>query len=293
MSVVTTVSLEVIREYYDERVEGKLRDFTESNPRIEAAVETIAEWAPSEPKRVLEIGCGVGATSWRMAGAWPLSEVVGVDISALSIEVAQTCFKRSNLTFCVGLIEELALNGKFDLVVLMDVYEHIPARERRTFNATIKALLSEESRIILTVPTPAILRYIVERESYGLQPVDEDITIDEILNFARETETEHLLYRRVGIWRYGDYAHHVFGRYKELADVALRELVPNIGRKHRLRRLVGLEKPQGRMDYLGTDLCRPAPRDPAVRFRVSDAERRRRVAAWFRHRKATRTSDHC
>jgi len=287
---MTAPKLDAIRSYYDDRVDGKLSDFIRSNPRIEAAVETLGDWAPVNPRRILEIGCGVGATAWRMARAWPLSEVIGVDVSPISIEVAQTCFQRPNLSFRAGLINEGTLAGKFDLVLLMDVYEHISPEDRSSFHTAIKSLLSEESRVIMTVPTSAFLKYITDRAPDGLQPVDERITIDEILTFAQETDTEHVFYRRVGIWRYGDYAHHVFGRYQELANVALRECIPNAGRKQRLRRLIGLVKPQGRRDYLGTDFCRPTPRGLTARFRVSDAERKRRAAAWFRRGRGSATA---
>src|SRR5437763_1839046 len=103
-----------VKSYYDERIEGKLLDFTQPNPRIEAAIQTLAEWAPAKPRRVLEIGCGIGATSWRMARAWPRADVLGVDISPTSIEVAKTCFRRPNLTYRAGLIKEGVLDGKFD-----------------------------------------------------------------------------------------------------------------------------------------------------------------------------------
>ena len=55
--------LDHVKNYYDERIDEKIRDFTDFNPRIEAAVQALAEWAPAKPKRVLEIGCGIGGTS--------------------------------------------------------------------------------------------------------------------------------------------------------------------------------------------------------------------------------------
>src|SRR4029077_3538660 len=116
----TVPTLETVQAYYDGRVEGKLRDFTEANPRIEAAIQLVAEWAPPEPSRILEIGCGIGATCWRMARAWPKAEVVGADVSPLSIEVAKTCFQLPNLSYREGLVQEGTLSGKFDLVLLMD-----------------------------------------------------------------------------------------------------------------------------------------------------------------------------
>src|SRR5437588_12183520 len=125
-------SLNSVRAYYDERVEGKIRDFIHSNPRIEAAVRLVAEWAPRTPRRILEIGCGIGATCWRMARAWPKAEVIGIDLSSVSIAVAKTCFRLPNLTYLAGLVHKGLIGGHFDLIVLMDTYEHISLSDRRT-----------------------------------------------------------------------------------------------------------------------------------------------------------------
>ena len=92
-------NLQTVQKYYDDRTKGKFLDFTNSNPRIEAAVEMLAEWAPTNPGRILEIGCGIGATTWRMARAWPNAEVIGVDVSPKSIEVANLCFNLPNLSY--------------------------------------------------------------------------------------------------------------------------------------------------------------------------------------------------
>src|ERR1700721_3000258 len=95
-----------VQDYYDARIAGKMRDFTHPNPRIEAAIALIAEWAPRSPRRILEIGCGIGATSWRMARAWRDAQVVGSDLNPRSIAVAKTCFRRPNLSYVNGPLAE-------------------------------------------------------------------------------------------------------------------------------------------------------------------------------------------
>ena len=283
---MTTPTLETVQAYYDERVEGKIRDFTHANPRIEAAVQLVAEWAPPKPKRILEIGCGIGATCWRMARAWPEAEVIGADVSLLSIEVAKTCFRRPNLSYRAGLVTEGVFTGSFDLVVLMDVYEHIALSDRRSLHATIKSLLSDEARVIITVPTPATQNDAREGNPSLLQPVDEDVTPADILSLAADTDTQLLYNREVGIWRYGDYAHAVVGRYQSLAGVKLREYKPagTAALKQRAKRLLGRrqELTTARNDYLGSDVLRPTPRRFDERFAVSAGVRKRLASSWLR-----------
>jgi SAM-dependent methyltransferase len=283
---MTTPTLESVQAYYDERVDGKIRDFTQANPRIEAAIQLVAEWAPPEPKRILEIGCGIGATCWRMAGAWPEAEVIGADVSPISIEVAKTCFRRPNLSYRAGLVQEGVFVGSFDLVLLMDTYEHIARSDRPSLHRTIKSFLSNDARLIMTVPTPAVLSYLREESPSEIQPVDEDVTPQDIVELARDTETRLLYYREVGIWHYGDYAHVVIGRYPSLADVKLREYKPAgaAALKQHAKHLLGRQRDlsAARSDYLGSDVLRPSPRRFDERFRVSANARKRLASSWLR-----------
>ncbi len=283
---MTAPTLETVQAYYDERVDGKIRDFTHANPRIESAVQLVAEWAPPKPERILEIGCGIGATCWRMARAWPETEVIGADVSLLSIEVAKTCFRRPNLSYRAGLVTEGVFAGSFDLVVLMDTYEHIALSDRAAFQTTIRSLLSDEARVIITVPTPATQNDARKTNPSLLQPVDEDVAPADILNFAASTGTQLLYYREVGIWRYGDYAHAVVGRYQSLAGVKLREYkaAGTAALKQHAKRLLGRGQAPStaRRDYLGSDVLRPVPRHADELFRVSATVRKRLASSWLR-----------
>jgi trans-aconitate methyltransferase len=283
---MTIPTLEKVQAYYDKRVDGKIRDFTHSNPRIEAAIQLVAEWAPPKPKRILEIGCGIGATCWRMARAWPGAEVIGADVSSISIEVAKTCFRRPNLSYQSALVKEGVFAGSFDIVLLMDTYEHIALSDREALHSAIKSLLSEDARVIMTAPTPAMLSYLRETNPSELQPVDEDVTPQDIVVLARETNTQLLYYREVGIWQYGDYAHVVVGRYRSLAEVKLREYKPSgtEALKQHAQRFMGRRQnlSTARSDYLGLDVLGSTPRRSDDRFRVSASERKRLASSWFR-----------
>lgn len=291
---MTTPTLQTVQAYYDERVDGKIRDFTHANPRIEVAVQLVAEWAPPNPKRILEIGCGIGATCWRMARAWPEAEVIGADVSLLSIEVAKTCFQRPNLSYRAGLVTEGVFAGSFDLVVLMDTYEHIALRDRAAFQSTVKSLLSDEARVIITVPTPATQNDARKTNPSLLQPVDEDVAPADIIDFAGNTDTKLLYYGEVGIWRYGDYAHAVVGRYQNLAGVKLREYKPagTAALKQHAKRLLGRRQAPStaRRDYLGSDVLRPVPRHAGDLFRVSATVRKRLASSWPRRNPGTADS---
>lgn len=268
---------EQVKAFYDDHSGDRLRDFTKCNPRVEAAVAAIAEWAPPRPARVLEIGCGAGSTAWRMARAWPQAQVIGLDISEGSISLARRCFRRENLEFRAGeATPETTAGGPYDLVVMVDTFEHIAAEDRPALYAVLRARLAAEARIVVTVPTPEMLRHVAANVEGGLQPVDEDIDLPVILGFAEGVGAELVSYRKVGIWFYGDYAHFVLARRSPLADVALRRAEPSLGANPDLARRLGYAGERGLVNYLGVDIPSLVADGP---FAVSKPEREALAAA--------------
>jgi SAM-dependent methyltransferase len=214
-------SLEQIKNYYDSDplLSRKIRDFVDGNARIERAWETLESWAPAKPGRILEIACAIGGVCWRLSQRWPNAEVIGMDISDKSLEIAQTLFDSGRPSFLSGPFPRVKPPGKFDLIILMDVYEHIDPDDRRGVHEGLGEKRSEKGRIILSFPTPRHLKWLKENHDKEIQPIDEHITIETISTLAKETATEVLFYREVGIWHEGDYAHAVLGRQTDWVPV--------------------------------------------------------------------------
>jgi len=225
------------KTFYDAHVGRKLKDFVEGNERIKRAWSTIDQWAPPDVRRILEVGCGIGHICWRMTRRWPDADVVGLDISPESLRIARTLFPSSRLSFIEGPLVKGSLAGKFDLTVLMDVYEHIPVGDRSVLHEALAGLLNHTGRIVLSFPTPRHLAWLRHYQPDQIQPVDEDITIDTILALARDTGTEVWLYQEVGVWHEGDYAHAVLGR-REAWVAGTKNYQPGDGIRRRIRKLL-------------------------------------------------------
>lgn len=236
------VNQDQIQSYYDAHVMGKLRGFVEGNDRVECAWSTIEAWAGECPRRILEIGCGIGDISWRLSRQWPESQVVGLDVSPRSLELAQTLFGNERLSFCEGPLVAGRVSGPFDLVVLMDVYEHIHQDDRPELHLAIRALMSEHARVVLAFPTPRHLAWLKIHQPDRIQPVDEDITPDTISALARATGTEVLCYKEVDVWHEGDYAHAVLGHRVGWKEVQKPAEVPD-GTMRKLKNLFGPRPP--------------------------------------------------
>jgi SAM-dependent methyltransferase len=209
---VDTALLKTAETFYDTHVAGKLQGFVEGNPRVECALTTLREQARPNPRRVLEIGCAIGDICWRMSSLWPAAEIVGIDLSSKSIELATRLFGGPNVRFVHGTLTSVELAGGFDLIVMFDVYEHIAKTDRRKFHAALDRLLSDDGQMVLSFPTPEHLAWLRQHVPGEIQPVDEDVNAAVILALAGESGTALALYKTVDVWHKGDYAHAVMSR---------------------------------------------------------------------------------
>ena len=213
--------------FYDAHVVEKIEDFVHGNRRVDCAWETICQCA-IKPHRILEIGCGIGHVAWRMKAHWPESVVVGADISPASVDIATKLFASAGLSFCTWPPEaEAGWTEEFDLIVLMDVYEHIPPAERQPLHNWLRQLRKPTGRIVLSCPTPRYLARLRRDSPQAIQPVDEDIDLEVVHRLARETGTDVLLYKEVSVWHQGDYAHIALGAYDSWDLPAARGETPN------------------------------------------------------------------
>lgn len=204
---------ENVVSYYDEHVKNKLNDYIKVNPRIEFGWETIKKYAPKNPQHILEVGCGMGNISSRMRGYWPNAQITGIDISTSSIQIAQKLFGDSKLSFKETILTPDTFKDElFDLIIFMDVYEHIAVNDRPDVHAALNKLLKNKGRIILTVPTPANLKWSLINKPETMQPVDEHISFEVIGKLAADTNTEVMYYELINVWNVGDYAHVVLER---------------------------------------------------------------------------------
>lgn len=216
---VTLSAFETIQRYYDERIDRKIGDFTNSNPRIEAAVKTSFDWVPNNAASILEIGCGIGATAWRIAQAYRNANVLGVDISQRSIDVARTCFRLPNLAYQQHVLSRGVLAQKFDYVLMMDVYEHIAAGQRSELHQFLAEALTENGRVFLSFPTPWHLQFLRMNNPDEIQPVDEDVTPEVLSRLAADIAGRLLAYWEVSIWHIADYAHAIVGRDRAMISL--------------------------------------------------------------------------
>ncbi|MBN2579620.1 MAG: glycosyltransferase [Pirellulales bacterium] len=203
-----------VRAYYDSFVRKLLADYWGDNPRTAAALRHALRWIPEDARRILDVGCGLGWSTRELADHFPRAAILGVDLSPQLSDVARRLTTQGNVRFQAGDFTAGIENNdaRYDAAVLIDVYEHFPAADRPKVHGALARLLTDQALVILTFPTPRHQAMLRSRYPDRLQPVDEDVTFDDLQRLARDLGGETAFYREVDIWQKGDYGHAVIAR---------------------------------------------------------------------------------
>ena len=107
-------------------------------------------------KRILDFGCGSGASSMILARMFPTARIVGVELEEKLLDIA-----RARVAFYQGTKGELyrsrsgnelpANIGEFDFVILSAVYEHLLPRERETVMPLIWSAIKPDGFLFLNM----------------------------------------------------------------------------------------------------------------------------------------------
>ena len=97
-----------------------------------------------EPATMVEVGCGAGGVIAAMARDWPASRATGFDISPDAARLWPR-HRPANLAYVRG--DFLATDARYDLLLLMDVFEHVD-----DYLGFLRALRPRASRFIFHIP---------------------------------------------------------------------------------------------------------------------------------------------
>lgn len=107
----------------------------------DAFANTIKGWVPTAAN-ILEVGCGEGAITQRLAERYPAASILGIDITS---RVGRLYSGRSEgVRFLQTTIQETAARQprSYDLVVLADVLHHVPETLRVELLDSIRAVMA-------------------------------------------------------------------------------------------------------------------------------------------------------
>jgi 2-polyprenyl-3-methyl-5-hydroxy-6-metoxy-1,4-benzoquinol methylase len=151
----------------------------------------IREWVPN-PKAILEIGCGEGAGTERLAITYPDASILALDIAPNLGRLYAGATAR--VVFLQAPVTELAKThpGKFDLILMCDVLHHIPTELRSDIIAAARLLLAPGGSFVCKdwARRPTLIHWI----AYA---ADRWLTGDRI-RYSTVSETETLFVQSFG-----------------------------------------------------------------------------------------------
>jgi SAM-dependent methyltransferase len=112
----------------------------------------IAPLLPREATRILDVGCGVGATSAWLKSVYPGSRTVGLEGNGALLPELGRNVDEPHIVDLNGPWPDV---GAADLVLLLDVLEHLVHPEEAL--ARIMAMMTEDGTVIISLPNVAHL----------------------------------------------------------------------------------------------------------------------------------------
>jgi 2-polyprenyl-3-methyl-5-hydroxy-6-metoxy-1,4-benzoquinol methylase len=126
----------------------------EMQRRISKSFEyRLGKWLPDDKKaKILDVGCG-GGELIHFLQQCGYSNVYGIDISASQVEVARQLIDNVLQTDALEFLAHT--EESFDLIISMDVIEHLEKDEALKFIELIHKRLADAGRVVLQTPNGA------------------------------------------------------------------------------------------------------------------------------------------
>jgi SAM-dependent methyltransferase len=105
-------------------------------------------------RRILDFGCGCGASTAVLARMFPKAEIIGVELLGRALDVARRRlehygFRRVTFRQSPSRTQLPAGLGQVDLAILSGVYEHLLEDERRTLLSEIWAVIGDNGCLLI------------------------------------------------------------------------------------------------------------------------------------------------
>lgn len=214
------------KEFYDNYIDNqKLFAF---NKRHFIVYDKLKELGLSENSNVLELGCGIGVITSLIAKTVRKGEIIAVDLSEKSIELAKKRNKNAQqINFMSSDITKLVMQDKtFDFITLVDVIEHIPIKLHNKLFEHISEMMDEHSTLFINIPSPEHIAFIKKHKPELLQIIDQEIYADELLKNTYSNKLALQYFKTYSIWQENDYQMMVFSKQKEFSNKTIHAREP-------------------------------------------------------------------
>jgi SAM-dependent methyltransferase len=121
-------------------VSGEDKDFF-AKARVEFLARRVQKFH-FEPRKILDFGCGTGASIPFLLQVFPEACIVGVELSSKSLAIAENLHKSDRVDF--ALAGDPWHDGSFDMAFCNGVFHHIPTGLRQAALENIRGALKKD-----------------------------------------------------------------------------------------------------------------------------------------------------
>jgi cyclopropane fatty-acyl-phospholipid synthase-like methyltransferase len=222
-----------IKEFYNSFLKSRMLEYrlSNGNERINLASKFILNNI-KENDKILEIGCGIGIVTERIAKKLTKGFIWACDISDQNIWYAKKTIHNKNIDFFVADIVEHfesvkeRINNKIDVFIFVDVLEHIPKENHLALFNKLDLIASEDAKILLTFPSEYYQQYLIQNNPKELQIIDEIISLNDIIKLTEKNNFIVKYFELKDVWMNNQYVHCKVEKSKSLASLKIK--TPNI-----------------------------------------------------------------
>lgn len=122
--------------------------------RIEIAIQKVQ--STNNKQNILDFGCGTGVLSYQLSNLNHAVTAIDLDLSPKQA-ISEIIDFPKNINFIQGDIFDQKFDQKFDIILALDVLEHIPLNLLPKYLNLFSELLTPNGRLIISGPTENIL----------------------------------------------------------------------------------------------------------------------------------------
>jgi trans-aconitate 2-methyltransferase len=230
---ISEFNREQVSQFYDDFLKSRMLHYrVYGNERLDLAYKFIRPYICPESS-ILEIGCGIGIITEKMALAASHGNVWACDLSEKNIWYAQQTLKPRNIQYAtIDILEEFKILQEWilrsmDLIIMVDVLEHLPSNHHITIFQNLRQILKPNGLIVLTFPSEYYQTYIREQHPQELQPIDEIISLTHLTHVAQSANLSIKHYELVSVWMRHQYVHCVLCHYENTMILPLEVSSPS------------------------------------------------------------------
>ena len=222
----TQINADSVRSFYDDFLKTTMLDYRlYPNIRIKRAIKRVSNYV-KEDSKVLDIGCGIGIMAEAIAHSAKKGKVWACDISDQNVWYANQTVDLPNVKFkAIDVLHKFDevkswIGSPVDLVVMIDVIEHLPLEEHLLFLRKLRGVMAEDACLILTFPSVGYQQYLHTENRDVLQIVDESIGFSLIAKVAADTGFYIKHFSLEDMWMSNQYTHVVLQTRVDVESIA-------------------------------------------------------------------------